>query len=313
MTTPEKTVAVEPTTAPRPALRLLATQITTGIAVVLAPAAYFTALMARQMFRIPSNGPLSAAIWLAALLLVAGWAITTAARSVKIRALAFLVCTIIVALPIYAFMDDYVSGYLVPQMMVIVIAQGLGLAGWLVLRGRPGRSFAALPILLLSFGAVIAPGVVVGWLVLALVPAIAAWVAFLIGRGDGGAEKRASAMTAAQASRIEANAQAIRDWQAAYELANPGQPIPVLPPNFLPSAAAPLQTDHTNTLAVLAFIFGVLGGYLAIVFGHIALSQIKRTGERGSRLATAGLVLGYAWVTGTVVFCVVFVVLVSTL
>lgn len=53
------------------------------------------------------------------------------------------------------------------------------------------------------------------------------------------------------------------------------------------------SSDSTNTFAVLALVFGVLGGYLAIIFGHAALSQIKRTGERGSGLAIAGLILGY--------------------
>jgi peptidyl-prolyl cis-trans isomerase B (cyclophilin B) len=40
---------------------------------------------------------------------------------------------------------------------------------------------------------------------------------------------------------------------------------------------------------VLAFFIS-LG---AIITGHIALSQIKRTGEGGRGLAIAGLVLGY--------------------
>lgn len=252
-----------------------------------------------------------AAFWIAALLLIAGWVIAAVARPVKIRALAFLVGAIVVALPLYTFVADMID-FRPALFFVSVIAQALALSGWLIVRQRPGRAFAALPILILSAGAALSPRVDVGWAILVLVPSVAAWVAFLIGRGDGAAERRAAAMTAAQASRVEVNAQAIRDWQAAYELANPGQPIPVIQPNFLPSATAPLQTDRTNTLAVLAFIFGIFGGYLAIVFGHIAKSQIKRTGERGSGLSTAGLVLGYAWVVGTVVFWAVFAILVST-
>jgi peptidyl-prolyl cis-trans isomerase B (cyclophilin B) len=35
---------------------------------------------------------------------------------------------------------------------------------------------------------------------------------------------------------------------------------------------------------------------LGIVFGHVALSQIRRTGEQGRGLAIAGLVIGYAFV-----------------
>lgn len=63
-----------------------------------------------------------------------------------------------------------------------------------------------------------------------------------------------------------------------------------------PVYGAPVQERSTNVFAILALVFGVLGGVLAIVFGHIALSQIKRTGENGRGLAIAGLILGYVFV-----------------
>lgn len=51
----------------------------------------------------------------------------------------------------------------------------------------------------------------------------------------------------------------------------------------------------TNVFAVLALVFGIIGGLLGIVFGHVALSQIRRTGEAGRGMAIAGLALGYAY------------------
>jgi hypothetical protein len=42
----------------------------------------------------------------------------------------------------------------------------------------------------------------------------------------------------------------------------------------------------------LLWVFG-LCSLLAVIFGHIALSQIKKTGELGQGFAIAGLVLGY--------------------
>jgi hypothetical protein len=36
-----------------------------------------------------------------------------------------------------------------------------------------------------------------------------------------------------------------------------------------------------------------VGSILAVVFGHIALSQIHQRGQRGRGMAIAGLVLGY--------------------
>jgi Domain of unknown function (DUF1707)/Domain of unknown function (DUF4190) len=53
------------------------------------------------------------------------------------------------------------------------------------------------------------------------------------------------------------------------------------------------------------FGFGPLGTIPAIVFGHMARHQIKRTGERGSGLAIAGLMLGYgAVILGIIVIAV---------
>jgi len=58
---------------------------------------------------------------------------------------------------------------------------------------------------------------------------------------------------------------------------------------------------RTNGLAIASlacglaqFMFGPLATIPAIVFGHVARHQIKRTGEQGAGLALAGLVLGWA-------------------
>ena len=58
--------------------------------------------------------------------------------------------------------------------------------------------------------------------------------------------------------------------------------------------ACPCRT-RTNALAVLSLVFAFLGGLLAIPFGHIALFQIKRSGERRRGMAITGLILGYLW------------------
>ncbi|GLZ09001.1 hypothetical protein Acsp03_64670 [Actinomadura sp. NBRC 104412] len=55
-----------------------------------------------------------------------------------------------------------------------------------------------------------------------------------------------------------------------------------------------------NGLATASMVLGIIGivfcgftSILAIIFGHVAQSQIKRTGEGGAGMATAGLVMGY--------------------
>jgi hypothetical protein len=74
----------------------------------------------------------------------------------------------------------------------------------------------------------------------------------------------------------------------------------------LPAAHATQVTQltpmaKTNGLAMASlacgiaqFMFGPLATIPAIVFGHMALQQIKRSGEQGAGLALAGLILGWA-------------------
>jgi hypothetical protein len=57
---------------------------------------------------------------------------------------------------------------------------------------------------------------------------------------------------------------------------------------------------RTNSLAIASlacgvgqFVFGPLATIPAIVLGHIARSQIRRTGEQGAGLALTGLILGW--------------------
>lgn len=67
----------------------------------------------------------------------------------------------------------------------------------------------------------------------------------------------------------------------------------------------------TNTLAILALVFGLVGGIAAIPLGHVALSQIKRTREGGRGMALTGLVLGYIWVATVVISYIVFAVILA--
>ncbi len=55
---------------------------------------------------------------------------------------------------------------------------------------------------------------------------------------------------------------------------------------------APPSADY-NTFAVLSPIFAVVVPPAGVVLGHLALPQIRRSGERGRKAAIAGLVIGY--------------------
>lgn len=63
-------------------------------------------------------------------------------------------------------------------------------------------------------------------------------------------------------------------------------------------AAAPRQNVLAWVslgLAIAFVLFGVLTSIPAIICGHIARSQIRRTGEQGAAAALTGLVLGYVF------------------
>jgi hypothetical protein len=84
---------------------------------------------------------------------------------------------------------------------------------------------------------------------------------------------------------LPAGPAAVTPYQHGY------YPLPVVPP--------------TNGLAIGALVCGILefptlglASIPAVILGHAARSQIRRTGERGDGLAIAGLILGYLAIGG---------------
>jgi hypothetical protein len=65
----------------------------------------------------------------------------------------------------------------------------------------------------------------------------------------------------------------------------------------------PTQPMKTNTMAILSLIFAFFFPLLGAIFGHVAVSQIKTTGEEGSGLALAGIIVGWVFTAlGTLFF-----------
>jgi DUF1707 SHOCT-like domain/Domain of unknown function (DUF4190) len=83
-------------------------------------------------------------------------------------------------------------------------------------------------------------------------------------------------------------------------------------PPVVKTATVVTQATKTNGLAIASlacgiaqFAFGPMATIPAIVLGHVARHQIRRTGEQGAGLALAGLVLGWAVVILGIVLIVV--------
>ena len=105
--------------------------------------------------------------------------------------------------------------------------------------------------------------------------------------------------------------------QIVGQQVEPASTVPHVPPGSLVTPAA----GQTNTLAIVSLVAALAsfvahivpgaGGFtvalVAVITGHIARSQIKRTGEKGWGMATAGMVIGYIHL-GLIALVILFLV-----
>lgn len=62
------------------------------------------------------------------------------------------------------------------------------------------------------------------------------------------------------------------------------------------SPYGPPASDKTNGFAIASLVLGIIGGaLLSVIFGILALRQIKERGEKGRGMAITGLVLSGVW------------------
>ena len=106
----------------------------------------------------------------------------------------------------------------------------------------------------------------------------------------------------------------------ATDVPTPAPPVPPPPPGSgvvaTPSGRLVTATPpRTNGLAVAAMVLGIvwvywIGSILAVIFGHVAIAQIRGSGgtQRGKGMAIAGLVLGYVGIGLLVVAIVVYAI-----
>lgn len=87
---------------------------------------------------------------------------------------------------------------------------------------------------------------------------------------------------------------------------------PTVPRTFMP---APVLPPPTNSKAVGAMVCGVLTtvslgltGIPAVILGHTARAEMKRTGEGGEGFALAGLILGWLSVAGWAFFVMLLMI-----
>jgi hypothetical protein len=72
---------------------------------------------------------------------------------------------------------------------------------------------------------------------------------------------------------------------------------------------SPGTEPRYNVLAIVSFISAFFLSLVAVITGHMALGQIKRTGEKGRGLALAGLIIGYVGIVGGIISIIALVVM----
>jgi len=96
-----------------------------------------------------------------------------------------------------------------------------------------------------------------------------------------------------------------------------GPVSPVATANIPMTPAAPAQTSGKATASLVCglLFFIPLAFVGAIVFGHLALSEIRKSAGRlkGEGLAIAGLVLGYGWIVSIPIILVVAAIAIPNL
>jgi hypothetical protein len=65
------------------------------------------------------------------------------------------------------------------------------------------------------------------------------------------------------------------------------------------------SSEKTNTLAIVSLVVALFVPLVGAILGHVAMGQIKKTGEQGRGIALAGVIIGWAF-TALVIVSAVF-------
>ena len=100
-------------------------------------------------------------------------------------------------------------------------------------------------------------------------------------------------------------------YGAAPGYTAPQQPYAQQPYSQQPYGAGYAAPRPTNILAIISLVASILGISIGgIIMGHIARAQIKRTGDNGSGLALAGLIVGYVGFAFGVIAFIFYLILI---
>ena len=76
---------------------------------------------------------------------------------------------------------------------------------------------------------------------------------------------------------------------------------------YAPQASAATTLSGTNTYALVGVILTFVVPIAGIIFGHLGLNQIKRTGDAGRGLALTAVIYGYCTIALGILFAVLYI------
>lgn len=85
------------------------------------------------------------------------------------------------------------------------------------------------------------------------------------------------------------------------------------PAQFAPAVPQPVVPERYNVFSLVSLIGAFVVPIVGVVFGHLALRQISRTREPGRGFAIAGLWIGYVTIALTVLFFLVYFIIVFSM
>lgn len=84
-----------------------------------------------------------------------------------------------------------------------------------------------------------------------------------------------------------------------------GFPPPPPPPGVAPAGGGNNGMAIASLVCALVGVCCGVGSILGIIFGFIALNQIKRTGQGGAGMAKAGIIIGFVLIALWIIYVIV--------
>lgn len=66
------------------------------------------------------------------------------------------------------------------------------------------------------------------------------------------------------------------------------------------------SSEKTNTLAIVSLILAFFIPLVGAILGHVAMGQIKKTGEQGRGIALAGVIIGWVFTALSILAAILF-------